>query len=256
MRDIEVEESEITQEIIRLNNALKRKRHTRLGFVYASALGFLLALICLLTPPILSLWHISFGDPSKVIIGFVAIGAISLVFSLFFDVSSERARKSQLETRLNALDAIKGIDQSSVYFREIGQTAISMLDEFFELIGGQYKQSSSIMNISVIVSFVMILGGCVVSILFADSGKEQTYISLLSSVVGIITLFISNVFFRLHRKDSSDLSSYKDSAHKLVNLVLLLNIVARLNGADKEHAIQELIKTLLPTVSSRGHSMD
>lgn len=184
----------------------------------------------------------------------IGIGT-SIYFSILFSylLAIRSSNKQQLNQELEALKIKQrvfniSLDESEPlsYFDRLVNINITNLDAYYSMVKG-HTNNSFIASISVgVIGFILIVTGLLIA--FTDVNNATT-IAYISSGSGIVTEFISGVFFYLYNKTTQQLKEYHDSLVEIQNILLSFKIIEDLDIDDQK---ADIAKTMIEALVKRS----
>lgn len=135
-------------------------------------------------------------------------------------------------------------------FNRLVAINIENLAEYYEMIKLHTDKSFTFALISGITGFLLIITGLAIGLV---SGKQQELIAYIGTATGIITEFISGIFFYLYNKTVRELKGYHDSLLKVQNTLLAFKLLDDIGVEDKQiEMIAKIIGFLMQKTPSAG----
>ncbi len=167
-------------------------------------------------------------------------------------------RTGSIQSDLDALNARKrvlsrfaGQDARSVrpesepsYFDSLVRINVENLAAYYSLVKVHTDKSFAVCVAVGVIGFVLILLGLVFG--FADLKNSQA-LAYVSGAAGIITEFISAVFFYLYNRTVRQMKGYHDSLLSVQNVLLSFKLVGdtRTSDAEKVRMVGQMLSYLI-----------
>ncbi len=158
-------------------------------------------------------------------------------------ISSLQTDIDVLNMRMNIVNIFSGNVQESQgsYFNSLVQINVENLAAYYGLVKTHTDKSFLVSIIAGLIGFVLILAGLVVG--FTSSTNLIDYIT---SGSGILTEFISAVFFYLHNRNVAQMKSYHDSLLSVQNILLAFKLVEDTkDDAEKAKMVSQMLAYLV-----------
>jgi len=205
------------------------------------------AIVCLVTFAIgVSLILIFYHEtPARInlstfaLIGSILVGTAGYgIFVAFRANSYERSEQEQLfRHQLKILDGDPVRNLLSINFR--------YLEKYYRNTHDQASKSFTMSTVAAILGFILIVGGIGLAIL----NNDNHYLALMTSASGVITQFISAIFFYLHNKTVIKMAEYHQKLILTQNVSLALTVLESMEGVEKKDAQKEIVKSLTADVN-------
>lgn len=228
MATISEEKEQLTKLRIQAERRLKAIRRYRSGALLVTVLSSFAGLACWLLGTATNYIEISLG-----------LAAMFLFISLTRDTSETRAEIASLEGRENTLEALESLSsvlkEDAAYIEQIGQAALSNINAYFQIVMRKYRQGAMLTHSATALSFLLVL----VAIAFAYHGEKQIQIAELSGGAGLLTQFLTGVFFVMNKTDSDHLDKYQGKLERLTDIALMFGLIDKVGdpaNADKIRA--------------------
>ena len=187
------------------------------------------------------------------------IVAMTLAFGIFLplyfylalgiNISPRQREYEQLVSRRKVLVSLspKRFDQNesveTSYFERLVQINVTNLAEYYAMVKVHTDNSFKVSIVAGSIGFVLIILGAAIG--FSNNSDMKT-IAYISSGAGIITEFISSIFFYLYNRTVRQLKDYHDSLIDVQNVLLSFKIVGDLSDEkDRVKMVSEMLKFLI-----------
>ncbi|HEX4610837.1 MAG TPA: hypothetical protein VH092_21790 [Urbifossiella sp.] len=154
------------------------------------------------------------------------------------EVSNLAALAEQLEERLETEELPKG----SNYFDSLVHTNVTNLRDYYYLVKIQTQQSFYAAVGTGLVGFLLVAVGLATAFRAEDTKAVIGYVSAGS---GVVTEFISAVFFYLYNRTVRQLKEYHDSLLDVQSVLFSLKLVGDAAVAEKPQMIQSMLRFLM-----------
>lgn len=168
---------------------------------------------------------------------------------LGINMTSRQREYDQLISRRRVLASLspKRFQQEetieSSYFERLVQINVTNLAEYYAMVKVHTDNSFKVSIVAGATGFALIILGAIIG--FSNNAETKT-IAYISSGAGIITEFISSVFFYLYNRTVRQLKDYHDSLIDVQNVLLSFKIVGDLTDEkDKVKMATEMLKFLI-----------
>jgi hypothetical protein len=162
-------------------------------------------------------------------------------------------RVSRLNQELSLLNARKRVssqlsvqpDQAPLtYFDRLVTINVENLAAYYELVKDHTEKSFNVAVIAGIVGFMLIVAGLVTSF-FQES--SSTHAAAISAGSGVITEFISAIFFYLYNRTVASMKGYHDSLLSVQNVLLSFKLVGDTDacGDTKARMVEQMLGYLI-----------
>ena len=156
------------------------------------------------------------------------------------------AGKKRLELNENKINLLLGFSESEApvdYINKLIELNVTRLEEYYDEVKRHSFLSFSFSLIVGIVGFLLIVTG----IILGYFGKgDKINIAYLSGISGVITEFISGVFFYLYNRTVKQLKTYHNDLIDLQNTLLSFKLVEQVkDGPEKVKLMSNLIDYLI-----------
>lgn len=136
---------------------------------------------------------------------------------------------------------IMPISETSMYFRDLLKINLRNLGDYYDLIKMHTHKSFYIARVSGILGFILITLG-----LSAGYFSPDNKIAYLSAAAGLITEFISGIFFYLYNRTIRELKGYHDSLLDVQNVIVSYKLIDDIqDSVAKNQAIDKMINALI-----------
>jgi hypothetical protein len=169
---------------------------------------------------------------------YVAIVRQSRLASLKQELDVLRAKRRILER--GAAATSEGAPPS--YFDRLVDINVTNLEAYYGLVKVHTNNSFLVAISAGCIGFVLIMTGLIVG--FINLKNAQT-ISYMSAGSGIVTEFISGVFFYLYNRTVRQLKEYHDSLIRVQNILLSFKIVGDTKDENRKNILMELMMRCL-----------
>jgi small-conductance mechanosensitive channel len=214
-------EVEIREKEIELKNAKRHLKNFLIIFGVIFVLNLLFIYICLQT-----------NTDISVVIGVDMIIFINLLIfgwsnQMTVDNIQEELEKLNVKRKISSYFADTTSDQrgngTPSYFDRLVQINLVNLDDYYRLVKVHTNNSFRIATSAGVVGFLLIVFGLIIGFFDKEVGTQGlTYISAGS---GVLTEFISGIFFYLYNRTVRQLKSYHDSLLVVQNILLSFKII-------------------------------
>jgi hypothetical protein len=248
---------------LRLQQLTVKEQHVELQFKWAFRIGITLFILCLLAS--LVLWMDSLPSPDKngvygpnaesladevfLISLFIILGLLASKFAksnALFRYQQERIR---LDYDKNFAAKYPVLEQAikDDYYASLVKLNIDNLQRNYELVRIHSNRSFAT-SISVAIAGLTLIGiGLVVGV-FQSKNLPVTYVS---AGAGIITTFISSMFFVMYSKTVTQMKGYHDSLLNVQDVLLAFKVVQ--DSPNPETKDKMMISLLSTLVSVKTH---
>jgi hypothetical protein len=223
-------------------------KYQRVQFAWATAAAVLTGFILLLRSAL-------FGSTNPPSYGFLAVAAVVVWFCGFIIVLLlEKAKTDPLSAKLNtyknkAKRNVIPIEAAEKYFAGLATSNLRSLKDYYYLVEEQSDKSFKNASRVGIFGFLLIVAGVIIGLV---RGIEDVPIAYISSVAGVITEFISAVFFVIYNRSVAQLKDYHKYLVDLQNLLLAFKIIDDVPvEAEKIKLISKIIEGLINNTSSK-----
>jgi hypothetical protein len=217
--------SRFYQELERKTNFLKEKSNTALGFLIFLILPLIFVFLDLFKVLNIPLWM----DIILWALCLLFISGIALQIISFF---STRNEIKSIEEKIDTLTGFKSKHESIEYINELVEINVSRLDEYYNEVKRHTVYSFSVALIVGIVGFLLIFIGIIIGYM-----NDNISLAAISGASGIITEFISGVFFYLYNKTVKQLKMYHDNLIQLQNILLSLQLIERIKDPGETYKV-------------------
>lgn len=180
----------------------------------------------------------------------VVIWIIAIFFLLAIigsDVERLNHELDGLEDSRKIYESFLGINDETKYFHKLVQININNLREYYSLIKIHTAQSFRTSLFVGILGFTLIIAGVAIGF-FRNDLKDISY---LTGSVGVLTEFISGVFFYLYNKTVRELKGYHDSLLEVQNVLMSFKLVEDLQSQETK---AEMIKAMIGYLVNKSKS--
>lgn len=225
-QNIEENDKFFTAPITKIETALAKARAELNKHIHDKRVYLAIAFICFFILIFDYLKYLNLSNWIQVI-----LWIIGMLFLFAFWGTDLEEFKSKVESWQSLKKYYQGIsgDEKKTYFDSLVQINVSNLDAYYSLVKVHTKRSFIFSAIVGFIGFGLILLGLVVSYLKPEL-KNITYIA---SSAGIITEFISGIFFYLYNKNIRQLKDYHDSLLDVQNILLSFKLIETTKNEDK-----------------------
>jgi hypothetical protein len=140
----------------------------------------------------------------------------------------------------NTLATSEGAPPS--YFDRLVDINVTNLEAYYGLVKVHTNNSFQVAISAGCVGFVFIITGLIIG--FTNLANAQA-ISYMSAGAGIVTEFISGVFFYLYNRTVRQLKEYHDSLIQVQNILLSFKIVGDTRDENRKNVLMELMMKCL-----------
>jgi hypothetical protein len=234
------ERTELELHKTELENRIRSRRDIRNVFLIASVLLFLGVVLSIIyvavRAPTLSV------DDENVLLGLTMILGIifPLPFVIFLAINSRVVNLvnelASTEARLRVAKHLGSPDQAAgvTYFDSLVKINVENLGDYYSLVKFHTSNSFRAAIAAGAIGFVFIVMGLALG-LVRDSNTQT--VAIVSTAAGIITNFISAIFFYLYNRTVQQLKSYHDSLLNVQNILLSFKIIGDVQSVDTKAAM-------------------
>jgi hypothetical protein len=241
---------------LRLQQLAMKEQHVTLQFKWVFRIGLLLLVVCMFTA--LFYFGSSVDDQGNIVnkgmsdaaesAWLVALGLVLGMAGAKFAKSNALFRYQQERMRLdydrNFAAKYPVIEQAvkDDYYASLVKLNIDNLQRNYELVR-IHSNRSFLTSVSVATAgFTLIAIGLIVGIFQSDN---QT-VTIVSASAGVITTFISSMFFVMYSKTVTQMKGYHDSLLNVQDVLLAFKVVQDApNPATRESMMTSLLTTLV-----------
>lgn len=135
------------------------------------------------------------------------------------------------------------------YFAGLAKANLDSLKGYYKLVKEQSDKSFKNASTVGILGFLLIVAGVIIGLV---KGIEDVPIAYISSAAGVITEFISAVFFIIYNRSVTQLKDYHKNLVDLQNLLLAFQVVDDITDkAEKNKLIAKIIECLVINSTAR-----
>jgi uncharacterized membrane protein len=174
---------------------------------------------------------------------------ILVLFLIFFGIYAHfeaTTSKKKIQQNESKIDLLLGFSESEApvdYINKLIELNVTRLEEYYDEVKRHSFLSFSFSLIVGVVGFLLILTGIVLG--YFGHGEKMN-IAYLSGISGIITEFISGVFFYLYNRTVKQLKTYHNDLIDLQNTLLSFKLVEQVKeGPEKVKLMSNLIDYLI-----------
>jgi hypothetical protein len=179
----------------------------------------------------------------------LAILWIIVLFLIFFglyvhfETISNKKKIQQNDSKIDLLLGFSESEEPVDYINKLIELNVTRLEEYYDEVKRHSFLSFSFSLIVGIVGFLLILTGILLG--YFGHGDKMN-IAYLSGISGIITEFISGVFFYLYNRTVKQLKTYHNDLIDLQNTLLSFKLVEQVKeGPEKVQLMSNLIDYLI-----------
>ncbi len=156
---------------------------------------------------------------------------LAIIFLMAFMGTNTGEVSAKIEILENLIKYYRGIPslEDKTYFDSLVEINVSNLDAYYNLVKTHTKRSFTCAVLVGIIGFAMLCFG--IGMLYKEPDKSQ--LAYISSSSGIITEFISGVFFYLYNKTVRQLKDYHDSLLDVQNILLSFKLIETTKNEEK-----------------------
>jgi len=166
------------------------------------------------------------------------IGVLLLLAVIGTDVEKTEAQIERLESAKRSYEGLLGINEEATYFDRLVQINVDNLSEYYSLVKIHTSQSFKTCIFAGGIGFFFIVLGVAIGY-FNQNLKDISY---LAAGAGIITEFISGIFFYLYSKTVRQLKQYHDALLDVQNVLMSFRLV---DGLQNQERKAEMIKSMI-----------
>jgi len=174
---------------------------------------------------------------------------IIVLFLIFFGIYAHFeavTSKKKIQQNENKIDLLLGFSETEApvdYINKLIELNVTRLEEYYDEVKRHSFLSFSFSLIVGVVGFLLIVTGIVLG--YFGHGEKMN-IAYLSGISGIITEFISGVFFYLYNRTVKQLKTYHNDLIDLQNTLLSFKLVEQVKeGPEKVKLMSNLIDYLI-----------
>jgi hypothetical protein len=217
---------------------------------------FLIASLILVVGVVLTIVYVAIRasaltiEDENLLLGLVVVFAVifPIPFVIFLFINSRVVgltnELASTETSLRIAKNFGSTDAGAgtTYFDSLVKINVENLGEYYSLVKLHTSNSFRAAIAAGVLGFVFILLGLGLGLV--REGNTQT-VAIISTAAGIITNFISAIFFYLYNRTVQQLKSYHDSLLNVQNIMLSFKIIGDLQSADTKAAMMSKMITYL-----------
>ena len=177
------------------------------------------------------------------------IGVFFLLATIGSDVEKWRAEIESLEYAEKSYEGFRGIRGEATYFDSLVQINVTNLGEYYSLVKIHTNQSFKTCIFAGCIGFLLVVLGVAIGF-FKQDLKDVSY---LAAGTGIITEFISGVFFYLYNKTVRQLKEYHDSLLEIQNVLMSFKLI---DGLKEQGRKAEMIKCMIQFLVGRSGKVE
>lgn len=210
------------------NSIIKKRRdelkNQFIGSVFLLSIPLLFVILHYINVLVLPVWLLIFFWLLALLLVFMGVYSIAEVFSI-------KHKIEQNESKINLLMGFSETEEPIDYINKLIELNVTRLEDYYDEVKRHSFLSFSF-SISVgVVGFMLIITG----ILLGYFGHgEKMNIAYLSGLSGIITEFISGVFFYLYNRTVKQLKTYHNDLIDLQNTLLSFKLVEQIEDEQKK----------------------
>jgi ABC-type multidrug transport system fused ATPase/permease subunit len=174
---------------------------------------------------------------------------IIVLFLIFFGIyvhleaTRNKEKIQQNESKIDLLLGFSETEEPEDYINKLIELNVTRLEEYYDEVKRHSFLSFSFSLMVGVVGFLLIVTGIVLG--YFGHGEKMN-IAYLSGISGIITEFISGVFFYLYNRTVKQLKSYHNDLIDLQNTLLSFKLVEQVkDGPEKVKLMSNLIDYLI-----------
>lgn len=174
---------------------------------------------------------------------------ILVLFLIFFGIYANfeaTTSKKKIQQNESKIDLLLGFSETEApvdYINKLIELNVTRLEEYYDEVKRHSFLSFSFSLIVGVVGFLLIVTGIVLG--YFGHGEKMN-IAYLSGISGIITEFISGVFFYLYNRTVKQLKTYHNDLIDLQNTLLSFKLVEQVkDGPEKVKLMSNLIDYLI-----------
>lgn len=196
---------------------------------------------------------------TKVLMCILVVGALAIgLVAILADRSSLVEGKEVIEAHMRIRGLTVGFTsghESGDYFANLVKINVENLSAYYVMVK-RHANRSFLTSIGVgIVGFALIIGGLAAAVIKGPSASGD--VALVSSASGVITEFISAVFFFLYNKTVRQLKEYHDSLLMVQNVLLSFKLVGDTSdAAERAKMVSAMLAYLLARKEAAPPSPD
>jgi uncharacterized protein YpmB len=162
---------------------------------------------------------------------------------VYFEASASKKKIQQNESKIDLLLGFSETEAPEDYINKLIELNVTRLEEYYDEVKRHSFLSFSFSLIVGVVGFLLILTG--IGLGYFGHGEKMN-IAYLSGISGIITEFISGVFFYLYNQTVKQLKTYHNDLIDLQNTLLSFKLVEQVkDGPEKVKLMSNLIDYLI-----------
>lgn len=216
------------QSIENENNSMKTRREELKNQFIGSVILFIIPLLFI----ILHYFNILILPVWLLIIFWIA--ALLFIFFGIYSLSEIRAIKHRFEQNENKINLLLGFSESEEpvdYINKLIELNVTRLEDYYDEVKRHSFLSFSFSITVGVVGFLLILTGIMLG--YFGQGEKMN-IAYLSGLAGVITEFISGVFFYLYNRTVKQLKTYHNDLIDLQNTLLSFKLVEQVKDEQKK----------------------
>lgn len=256
-------DNEVSPTELRLEQLTSREHYVTLQFKWIFRVGLLLLAICMVVAfyyflesldatgtVVVNIPASEAAETSWLVALFLVLGMIGAKFAKTNALFRYRQERIQLDYDKTFATKYPVIEQAHKddYYASLVKLNIDNLQRNYELVR-LHSNRSFLTSIAVAIGgFTLIVLGLIVGIF---QGANET-ITIVSSSAGVITTFISSMFFWMYSKTVTQMKGYHDSLLNVQDVLLAFKVVQDAsNPATREMMMTSLLTTLIAVKSHK-----
>jgi hypothetical protein len=208
-----------------------------------------LIIAIVITISVILIFGLTDNQRETVILSFSLASLEVLIAGCFYLITARLEKKAyQLQYRKYQSEKLQW---AAVRFpmKYLMKMNFSYLDRYYDETHEQAARSFKAASLAAVGGFCLMLGGCVISFYSDPSSSKQTA-AVVATLSGIITQFVSAVFFYLQNKTMLKMGEYHQKLVLTQNVSLAINVLEKMhNDADRSSAQGKLIESLCRDVN-------
>lgn len=255
---------EIGEEIAILKAKIKRARHQqRLHFLLIISILAGTAILLYIGLRFVDFNDLTNSDPNKSLIptAFIFLGGTGGLFGLAYiiaaagiivskqtSIASFDADIGVWEARRRSTSQFAALSEKPSYFESLVRINVENLAAYYALVKVHTDNSYKVAIRICVCGFVLIIAGLIIG--FVDFANAHT-VSYIASGSGVITEFISSIFFYLYNRTVRQMKEYHDSLLTVQNILLSFKLVDDTHDeGEKAKIVSQMLAYLINKQSS------
>lgn len=229
-------------EITELSRLITKKKKLTTGLVWWFVYPILTFMIFLL----ISLSADFKNESEDLFVLFIVSIILSIIFikpSIQFFISDNIDGKIINLSISSQSEQLKNSSENKDFFSELVSINFKYIDQYYQQTQSQANKSFYLAAAAAVTGFLLI---CIGIFLMYSGHITSAYIA---AITGVISEFISSVFFYLYNKTISKMSNYHKKLVLTQNISLALKTTEELSGNKKEDVLEHIIKELTTNIN-------